>query len=260
MADGTIIEAKCVVSGCSPHHTIMDLLEGCHADMPQDYVHHIKHTEQACGAFKINCAVSELPEFLCFPNPGRAEGIPGDMHKGTVHFETTMSEIENAYRDASAGIPATRPVVEMTIPSALDSTLCKPGTHVVQLFIQFAPYDIDPQHGTWTDPAFKEQFVRRVFSIVDEFAPNFSSSIIGYDALSPLDLERIFALPKGNIFHGALTLQQLGYARPVPGYSSHRTPIKGLYMGASGTHPGGGVMGAPGRNCSSVILNDFSHL
>lgn len=98
--------------------------------------------------------------------------------------------------------------------------------------------------------------MRRVFKIVDEFAPNFSSSIVGYDALSPLDLERIFGLYKGNIFHGALSLHQLAYLRPAPGYSNYRTPVSGLYLCGSGAHPGGGVMGAPGRNCARAVLQD----
>lgn len=130
-------------------------------------------------------------------------------------------------------------MVELAIPSSLDKTISPPGKHIAQLFVQFAPYDLDPKVGNWADPAFKEMFVRRVFSIVDEFAPGFSSSIIGYDALSPLDLERIFGLHKGNIFHGSLSLHQLGYTRPAPGISSYRTPLKNLCMCGAGTHPGG---------------------
>lgn len=216
----------------------------------------ILYLEFACGAFKINCAVDKLPNFTCYPSP--ADGSPGPMHMGTIHFESKMEEIEMAYREASQGIPATRPVIEMTIPSSVDKTISPPGKHVVQLFVQFAPYDVDPKHGTWSDPKFKEQFVQRVFGVVEEFCPGFKSSIIGYDAISPLDLERIFGLHKGNIFHGALSLHQLAYARPMSGYSSHRTPIKGLYLCASGTHPGGGVMGAPGHNCAQIVLSDLN--
>ena len=270
LESGEIVKTKTIVSCCSPYHTFMNLLPGDECDMsvgssevdsvlPKDFVKHIKHTDMSCGAFKINCAVSELPEFTCYPNTNvsaSGEKLPGPMHMGTAHFESTMEEIEAAYREASVGVPATRPVVEMTIPTSVDKTIAPEGKHVVQLFIQFAPYDVDPKVGSWADPAFKEAFVKRVFAIVDEFAPNFSSSIIDYDALSPLDLETVFGLPKGNIFHGALTLQQLGYARPAPGFSSHRSPMEGLYMGASGTHPGGGVMGAPGRNCARVVLGD----
>eukprot|EP01060_Flectonema_neradi_P005353 TRINITY_DN13552_c0_g1_i1.p1 TRINITY_DN13552_c0_g1~~TRINITY_DN13552_c0_g1_i1.p1 ORF type:complete len:789 (+),score=129.39 TRINITY_DN13552_c0_g1_i1:78-2369(+) len=259
LADGTTMFADTIISACSPHHTFLELMPGYeekHGEIeyPKGFIDHIRHTQQGCGAFKINCAVKELPKFNCYPHEGNEAG---PMHMGTIHFESRMEEIEFAYREASMGMPATRPVIEMTIPSSVDKTISPPGQHVVQLFVQFAPYDLDPKVGNWANPSFKKAFVDRCFSIVDEFAPNFSSSIIGYDALSPLDLEQIFGLPKGNIFHGALTLQQLGYARPVPGWSNHRTPIKNLYLGASGTHPGGGVMGAPGRNCARVVLADL---
>jgi phytoene dehydrogenase-like protein len=168
-----------------------------------------------------------------------------------------MDEIEFAYREASHGIPATRPVVEMTIPSSIDTTLAPPGKHVVQFFIQYAPYDVNPKIGSWADPVFKDSFVQRCFKIVDEFAPGFSSSVLGYDALSPLDLERVFGLHRGSISHGALSLHQLSYARPMPGYSSYRTPIDGLYLCSAGTHPGGGVIGAGGHNCAKIVLADL---
>lgn len=130
------------------------------------------------------------------------------MHRGTIHFEYHMSDLLRAYKDASEGRPATRPVIEMTIPSSLDQTLVSPelaaqGHHVVQLFVQYAPYSIDPAAGSWADPAFKEAFADRCFAIVDEFCPGFSASVVGRDVLSPLDLERVFGLPKGNIFHGS---------------------------------------------------------
>ena len=257
LADGTTLFADTIISACSPHHTFMELLsrdDDGGIEYPPGFINHIRNTQQECGAFKINCAVRELPLFTCYPHTGNEAG---PMHMGTIHFESRMEEIEAAFREASIGVPASRPVIEMTIPSSIDKTISPIGQHVVQLFVQFAPYDVDPRVGSWEDPEFKKSFVERCFSIVDEFAPNFTSSIIGYDALSPLDLERIFGLPRGNIFHGALSLQQLGYARPVPGWSSHRTPVKGLYLGSSGTHPGGGVMGAPGRNCARVVLADL---
>ena len=199
--------------------------------------------------------MDRLPNFTCYPSP--SDGTPGPQHMGTVHFESSMSEIDAAFREASLGRPGTRPVIEMTIPSALDKTISPPGKHVVQFFVSYAPYEVDPAVGSWSDPAFKNAFADRVFKIVDEFCPGFSSSVLGRDVISPLDLEQVFALHKGNIHHGALGLHQLGYARPVPGYSSYRSPVQGLYMCGSGTHPGGGVMGAPGRNCANVVLSDL---
>ena len=179
------------------------------------------------------------------------------MHRGTVHFEYHMDDLEFAYREASLGIPATRPVVEMTIPSSIDSTLAPPGKHVVQLFVQYAPYDVNPKIGSWADPVFKEAFVERCFAVIEGFCPGFRQSIIGYDALSPLDLERIFGLHRGSISHSALGLHQLAYARPMAGFSDHRTPIKGLYLCSAGTHPGGGVIGAGGRNCANIVMSDL---
>ena len=182
------------------------------------------------------------------------------MHKGTIHFVSHMKDIEDAYQEASIGKTARLPILEMTIPSSLDNTLSPPGKHVAQIFVQYAPFDLDPSHGSWEDANFKENFVKRCFSIVDEYAPNFSKSIIGYDALSPLDLEQIFGLPKGNFHHLSLGIHQLAYNRPVPKFSSYRSPLKSLYHCSAGSHPGGGVMGAPARNCSNIILSDLNVL
>jgi len=168
-----------------------------------------------------------------------------------------MEEIENAQREAAMGIPATRPVIEMTIPSSIDNTLAPPGQHVVQFFIQFAPYDLDPKIGNWADERLKNEFADRVFRIVEEFCPGFTSSVLYRDLLSPLDLERVLGLHRGSITHGSLALHQLGYARPAFGYSRHRSPLRGLYLCGAGAHPGGGVMGAPGHNCAHIVLSDL---
>lgn len=210
----------------------------------------------SCGAFKINCAIDKLPNFTCYPSP--ADGSAGPMHRGTIHFESHMNDIETAFREANRGQPATRPLIEMTIPSSLDTTVAPAGKHVAQLFIQYAPYDVDPAVGSWKDPVFKQKFVDRCFAIVEEYCPGFTASIISYDALSPLDLELIFGMHKGNIHHGSLGLHQLGYTRPAMNYSSHRSPLQGLYFGSCGSHPGGGVMGAAGRNCANILLSDLS--
>jgi phytoene dehydrogenase-like protein len=263
MEDGSIIEADCVLSGTTPYHTFLELLPGLAKDtgfteeespLDPDFVHHVRFADYGCGAFKINMAVDKLPNYACLPSP--ADGSPGPQHMGTAHFENFVEEIENAHREASMGMPATRPVLELTCPSALDNTISPPGKHVVQMFVQYAPYDVDPMIGHWADPKFKEDFVYRCLRIVDEFAPGFSDSVIGYDALSPLDLEQTFGMQKGNIFHSALSLHQLGHARPMSGWSDHRTPLKGLYLVGSGAHPGGGVMGAPGRNGALSVLRD----
>lgn len=266
MADGSEIYSDIVISGTTPYHTFLELLPGLSQDsgytsatpspIPQEFTHHIRFADYSCGAFKINCAVKSLPNFTCYPSP--LDGTPGPMHRGTIHFECLMEELEHAYREASMGMPASRPVIEMTIPSSIDKTLAPPGQHVVQLFVQFAPYDIDPKIGNWADPKFKNAFADRVFGIVEQFCPGFISSVIGRDVLSPLDLERIFGLHKGQICHGSLSLHQLAYARPMTGFSDHRSPLKGLYMCSAGTHPGGGVQGAPGKNCATIVLRDMN--
>lgn len=250
LCGGHTVQAPIVVSNATPHHTFLELL-GSEA-LPPAFRQHIQHVDYTCGAFKINLALKGLPRFSCMPSDG---GVPGPHHRGTVHFETHMDEIHNAYADACVGVPARRPVVEMTLPSALDATLAPPGCHVASLFVQFAPYHL-AGGASWADGAFKDAFVSRVLDVVEDHCPGFRSSIIHVDALSPLDLEREFGLHRGNIFHGALSLHQLAYNRPAPGWSAHRTPLRGLYLAGSGAHPGGGVTGAPGRNAAAVVLSD----
>jgi len=263
LSDGSYIAARrAVVSNATPHHTFMELLPGYDATvpspalpsnpLPRDFATHLRHFDYAGGSLKINLALSGLPNFACWPND--SDGKPGPQHSGTIHFESRMQELEDAFREASVGVPAMRPVVEMTLPSALDDTLAPAGSHVCQLFVQFAPFHVDPKVGSWDDPVFKEAFAQRVYDIVEQYCPGFRDLIIGQDIVTPLDLERIVGLHQGNICHGALSLNQLAYARPVPGWSSHRTPLDGLYLCGAGCHPGGGVMGAAGRSCARALL------
>jgi len=254
LQDGRYFESDRVLAGCSPSHTYMDLLG---PEVKQKFEktkllsERIEQQDQKCGAFKINVALKELPNFKC--HPGTAEGF---QHRGTIHFGNKMEEIHEAFVEASLGKPASRPVIEMTLPSVLDPSLVdEKGTHVCQLFVQFCPYRLNG--ASWRDKSFKESFVKQVFAIIDVFAPNFSRSVIGIDALSPLDLEEIFRLPQGNIFHGSLALHQIGFNRPVPGFQAHRSSIEGLYFASAGAHPGGGVLGSPGRNAATIVLEDM---
>lgn len=269
MQDGTFIQADRVVSATTPYHTFIELLpKDEHIDYQlhfpklfSEFRNRVRNADYSCGSMKINCVVDKLPNFKCYPTKLDSEGRPivGINHLGTVHFEESMSEINDAFSEAIIGKPASRPVIEMTIPSSLDKTLIPLGSdhHIVQFFIQYVPYDINSSHGSWEDEKFKQAYANNIFNIVDEFCVDFSSSILHADILSPRDLEKIFGLHKGNIFHGSLGLHQLGYTRPVPNYSSYRSPIDGLYLGASGAHPGGGVMGAVGKNCARIILSDI---
>ncbi|EEY64218.1 oxidoreductase, putative [Phytophthora infestans T30-4] len=182
---------------------------------------------------------------------------PRDLPEDVVtHFKrnwnsksaSTKINIEDAYLDAQRGICSKRPVIEMNIPTSLDPTIAPPGKHIALLFVQYTPYE--PKDGKWSEPGKKERFASQVFSVIDEYAPGFTNSIIDYEMLTPPDLERVFSLPRGNIFHGAMGLDQLFWMRPMPGNSSYRSPIDGLYFCSAGTHPGGGVMGACGRNAA----------
>ena len=171
--------------------------ESAAAGVPEAYTEKIRHTDQSCGAMKINLALSGLPNFECAPNA--PDGSPGPQHRGTIHFETSLQDLEDAHREASMGVPATRPVIDMTIPSSLDDTLAPPGQHVCQLFVQYAAFHVDPKVASgWDDPAFKAAFAERCYDIVEEYAPGFRELIIAEDVLSPLDLERIVGLHQGT--------------------------------------------------------------
>ncbi|GAB4849153.1 hypothetical protein Ancab_003961 [Ancistrocladus abbreviatus] len=253
LADGTQIHSSTVLSNATPHKTFLELVPDNF--LPDDFLCAVKNLDYSSGTTKINVAVDTLPQFQCCKrNSGNLD--VGPQHFGTIHIGSeSMEEIHTACQDALNGLPSQRPVIEMTIPSTLDRTISPQGKHVVNLFIQYTPYE--PSDGSWKDSAYREAFANRCFSLIDEYAPGFSSSIVGYDMLTPPDLEREIGLTGGNIFHGAMTLDSLFLMRPVKGWSSHRTPIKGLYLCGSGAHPGGGVMGAPGRNAASIVLLDL---
>ncbi|KAG5831667.1 hypothetical protein ANANG_G00306170 [Anguilla anguilla] len=174
----------------------------------------------------------------------------------SIHLNCeSVDVLEAAYREAKQGRPSTRPMLEMCIPSVLDPTLAPPGCHVVSVFTQFTPYWLEGERA-WTE-ADREQFANTVFDWIERYAPGFKSSIVGKEVLAPPDLERIFGLTGGNIFHGAMSLDQLYLARPLPSLSDYRTPIRGLYLCGSGSHPGGGVMGSSGWNAAMTVLTDL---
>jgi phytoene dehydrogenase-like protein len=248
LEDGTTIRARVVLSSADPKVTFLNLLPA--ASLPGKFRDRISSMDFSSGVTKINVALDRLPSFRA--HPGHA---PGPQHYGTIHLVSAMEEIEVAYRDALAGRPSTRPVIEMTLPSSLDPTLAPPGKHVMSLFVQYTPYTL--AQGTWDDPGITEAFADRVFRVIEEFAPGFTASVLARDILSPLDLERIFGLTGGNIFHGAMSLDQLFWLRPAPGWSRYRTPIANLYLCGAGAHPGGGIIGAAGRNSALAALADL---
>ncbi|EQC37561.1 beta-carotene ketolase (CrtO type) [Saprolegnia diclina VS20] len=250
LASGDHIAASTVLSNASPSLTFLELID--RQLLPIDLVAHFEkawNTESA--STKINVALSALPNFSCAPNVGSG-AMP--HHRGTTHFEDSMAQIHDAFLDVEQGYCSKRPVIELNIPTALDASIAPEGKHIALLFVQYTPYA--PKDGPWTD-AKKAQYADQVFSVIEQYAPGFKQSVLGYDMLTPPDLERIFSLPRGNIFHGAMGLDQLFWLRPLSGYADYRTPIDGLYLCSAGTHPGGGVMGACGRNAANVCLRDM---
>lgn len=252
LADGTQIQASIVLSNATPYKTFTDLVP--QGVLPNDFLHQIMQSDYSTGSTKINVAVDSLPDFKCLMSANR-EICP--HHTSTIHIAAeSMEEINSAYQNASNGLPSRRPMLEMTIPSSMDSSISPPGKHVINLFVQYTPYS--PSDGSWEDPAYREAFAQKCFGLIDEYAPGFSSSVIGYDMLTPPDLERVFGLTGGNIFHGAMSLNQIFLSRPIKGWSGYRTPVKGLYLCGSGTHPGGGVTSGPGRNAAFTVLRDIN--
>ncbi|POO02529.1 NAD(P)-binding domain containing protein [Trema orientale] len=252
LADGTQVYSLVVLSNATPYKTFMEFIP--HGILPDDFLCAIKNSDYSSGTTKINVAVDRLPQFQCCR---LSHPEVGPQHTATIRIGCeSMENIDSACQDAWNGVPSRRPVMEMTIPSSLDETISPPGKHVVSLFTQYTPYK--PSDGSWEDAAYRESYAHRCFDIIEEYAPGFRSSVIGYDMLTPPDLEREFGLTGGNIFHGAMGLDSLFLLRPVKGWSNYRTPVRGLYMCGSGSHPGGGVMGAPGRNAAFSVLLDVN--
>lgn len=249
LKDGREYRADVIFSNCDPKRTFLGLVDP--KDLPSDFVTQIRQFRMRSGTVKINVALSELPDFIAKPGKN-----PGPQHTGTIHIAPTMDYIERAFEDAKQGRPSESPSLEMTIPSVIDNTLTPPGKHVASLFVQYAPYE-RKDGKTWNDET-KKEFAQRCFNIMTEYAPNFNSSVIDYQVLTPVDLEREYGLTEGNIMHGEMTIDQLFFMRPLPKYAKFRTPIRNLYLCGAGAHPGGGVMGAPGYIAAQVALRDRS--
>lgn len=245
---GQEIRSRIVLSNATAKVTFLDLLEK--EVLSNDLRNSVKSIDYTSPVTKINVAVSRLPNFIADPNRNGERPMP--HHRATVHLNTETTEmLHEAYLDAANGRYSRKPVIEMTIPSSLDSTVAPPGGHVVQLFTQYTPFRLADSE--WTEEK-KNEYADRVFDDVERYAPGFKSSVVGRDILTGPDLERIFGLTGGNIFHGAMSLDQLYFFRPLPWYSNYQTPVTGLFLCGSGTHPGGGVMGAPGRLAALAAL------
>ncbi len=243
LEDGTAIETSAVLSSADPQVTLLGLTGAEH--LPDRVARGVQALDFRSGSVKINLALDRLPAFH-----GRDRA--GPEHRGTIHVGATdLDALDDAFLSAEKGTLPERPIVELTLPSAVDGTIAPEGRHVASLFVQYAPYA--PTGGDWD--ALREPFADRVCALVDEVAPGFSESVLHREVLAPPDLERIFGLTGGNIFHGAMSLDRLAFMRPLPGWAHYRTPVKGLYLCGAGTHPGGGVMGACGRNAALEFLH-----
>ena len=203
------------------------------------------------GTFRMNVALSELPDFTCRPGTALQP-----HHACGIVIGPTLGYLDRAYLDARSDGWSREPVVEMLIPSTLDGTLAPKGAHVASLFVQHVAPRL-PGARSWADPKEKVAFADRVIATVNRHAPNFAASVLGRQVLSPLDLEQRFGLVDGDIFHGQLGLGQLFSARPALGSANYRLPVQGLYLCGSGAHPGGGVTGLPGHNAAREIIKDF---
>jgi phytoene dehydrogenase-like protein len=243
LADGEEIRARVVASNADPNVTFNKLMDN--RLLPPAFAEAINRINYDSASLKINVALSELPRFTACPEP-----TPGPQHRGTIHICPDQDYIEHAYDDAKYGRPSERPILECTIPSVVDPTVAPPGQHLLSMFVQYAPYKL--REGTWDEQ--RDGFADRCFDLLNEYAPNFKRSVIARHILTPLDLERTFSLTGGNIFQGSMSLNQLFFLRPVVGFASYRTPIRGLFLCGAAAHPGGGVIGAAGWNAAREIL------
>jgi phytoene dehydrogenase-like protein len=243
LENGDEISASTVSSSVDPRLTFTKLLDA--RDLPGEFVDEVRRYKFRGSSGKVNLALDGLPSFTSLPGEGR-------HLRGAISISPSIDYMERAYDDAKYGRFSERPYMDVVIPSLTDPSIAPPGKHVMSCFVQYAPYHL--QGSNWDDE--RERFGDRVVDTLAEFAPNLKSLILHRQVITPLDLEREWGLSEGNIFQGELALEQLLFLRPVPGFARYRTPIGNLFMCGSATHPGGGIMGAPGRNAALEILGD----
>ena len=243
LENGDELQSKVVMSAADPKRTFLQFVEAKH--FPDDFVTSIQNFRTRGSSGKVNIALSELPQFTALPNEPA-------LHRGAVSISPSIDYIERAYDDAKYGQISKRPYLDMIFPSMIDPDMAPPGQHVMSCFVQYAPYDLE---GGWTD-AKRNELGEAVISTIEGYAPNIRKAIVGMQVISPKDIEAIAGITGGNIFHGELLLHQIFFLRPTPQWADFRTPLKGYYFGASGAHPGGGIMGAAGMLAAKEILKD----
>src|SRR5262245_55668725 len=245
LVDGTEFHAPVVASCADANVTFFKLMDP--KELPPEFVAAVERIDYSSATVKINVAVSEPPQFKYLPGAG-----VGPQHHGMMHICPIMDYIERAYDVVKYGRWANDTMLECTMATALDSTIAPPGKHILSMFIQYAPYHL--KDSTWDIE--RDKFADRCFDVLNEYAPNFKSSVIHRQVLAPPDMERVYGLTGGNIMQGTMSLSSMFSFRPVAGYADYRTPVRGLYLCGAAAHPGGGVMGACGLNAAREILKD----
>jgi len=245
LAGGEEIAAKTVASNLDPRRTFLSLLTP--GELPSAFLDGIRKFRSEGTSLKMNLALRGVPEFKALSGSG-----PGPQHRATMHICPSIEYVERAWDDAKYGRPSRSPLIEMTMPTMYDPSLAPEGHHIMGIFLQYAPYTL--RETNWD--AEREPYSERILDVIEEYCPNIRSIVVERQTLSPLDLERRFGITGGNIFHGEMSLDQMFVMRPLAGWASYRTPVRGLYLCGSGAHPGGGVMGAPGHNCAREMLRD----
>jgi phytoene dehydrogenase-like protein len=255
------IKSPVVVTNCDLYTTYFKLMnenERIKA-LKSEHIQALEKIDYTSPVIKINLIVSKLPEFKCLRNLYNTEEeynnrIAPNYLTGTIHMNAdSIEDIDTAYIEALSGKFSSKPIIEMTIPSVYDKTLVPPNSnhHVIGLFCQYAPKLLKEE---WNDK-IKKEYTNRIYEEIDKYCPGFSDTILFEDILTPNELENEFSIRGGNIFHGSMELSSIFFCRPFPSFSSYKHPITGLYSCSSAMHPGGGVMGASGRNCAYTILN-----
>jgi phytoene dehydrogenase-like protein len=243
LESGEEIEASDVLSSVDSSRTFLGLVEP--GTLDAEFEEDVRRFKFRGSSGKVNLAVDRLPEFTCLP------GV-GEHLRGAISFSPSLDEMERAYDDAKYRHFSKKPYIAMIIPTLADPSMAPPRKHVISCFVQYAPYKLAPELGTWDDQ--REAFGDAVIDRIAEFAPNIRDIILFRNVQTPLDIERTTGLTEGNIFQGELSLEQLFFNRPVPGYARFRTPIRDLWLCGSATHPGGGIMGANGRIAAMEVL------
>ena len=243
---GEVVRADLVLSNATPRRTFLDLLPA--DSLPEAFVQRMRGFQDLGASLKVHLALSELPDFTAMP--GKA---PGPQHRGLLNFCPTVDFIETAWDECKRGAFSTRPTVEACIHSVLDPTCAPPGKQIMSCFVQYGPRHL--RAGSWA--GMKETVADRVIAEIARYAPNLPGAVIARHVYTPEDLETIFGLTGGNIYHGAMTPDQLFAFRPSAGFADYRTPVGNLYLCGSGAHPGGGVWGAPGWNAARQVLRDI---